>query len=119
MGRFHAYYCIVQRMLLCRREQVIYVEQIVAYFRAVEQTVGASKIFTATVSSTGEVYYVVPVIRTLPCVHKTDEDGLVCSFTVGSWNLPTDYLTVTTAKDEVDTSLLGTYVDPSYKIKSI
>jgi len=84
---------------------------------AVEGSVGASKDYSVTVKPTGELYLVHPVTKILPCVHKNKDKDLVCSFTVGSWTMPEDLMVITTTKNTVDTSLLGTYVDPAYRIK--
>lgn len=86
-------------------------------FRVVEKILYASD-FDLTVQSNGFVDYVEQVNQVVPCIFVDEKSGLQCGFSVESWAHPTDILNVTSSLSKVDTSLLGTYYDKRYKIKS-
>lgn len=90
---------------------------IISFCSAVEQAIVASENFSVTVKPNGEVYWVYPINRQIPCVHKTQKHGLRCSVSLEP-NEANDMIHIVTTKNTVDTSLLGTYHDPTFKIES-
>lgn len=86
--------------------------------RAVEETLRSSEKFNAIIQPSGEMYYIPPVNKKVNCIHKT-KDGLSCTFELGSWSYDKRFIILQAkGKNEIDTSLLGTYIDQKYKIKS-
>lgn len=86
-----------------------------------QESLKSSEKYNVVIQPSGEVYYVTPVNEKVNCIHKSDKYGLSCTLVFGLWTYDKRYITLHTynGKNEIDTSLLGTYFDQKYKIKSM
>lgn len=87
------------------------------HYRALEADLGPAENVGATVKPTGEVSLVRQMSKTISCL-TNDKSGLACVFDVGSLTMPKDLLSLKTSTKIIDTSLLSTFIDSKYNIKS-